>query len=54
MAAKVLNGKKTTNYPVKHVLKGSYVINTKEAKTLGIQLPANMVKNATAHHEVFK
>lgn len=54
MAAKVLNGKKTENYPVKHVLNGSYVINTKEAKILGIKLPANMVKNAQKNHEVFK
>ncbi len=54
MAANILKGKKTSNYAIKHVLKGSYVINTKEAKLLGIELPKNMVKNATKNNEVFK
>lgn len=54
MAANVLKGKKTANYPVQHVTHGEYVINTAEAKKLGITLPANIVNAAKKSGEVFK
>ncbi|WP_155286754.1 tryptophan ABC transporter substrate-binding protein [Lacticaseibacillus zhaodongensis] len=54
MAAKVLKGKKTSDYAVKHITKGEYVINTKEAKILGIKIPDNIVKAANKDGEVFK
>lgn len=54
MAAQVLRGRKTTNFPVAYITKGKYVINTKEAKILGIQLPDNIVKQAETKGEVFK
>lgn len=54
MAANVLKGKKTANYAVQHVTHGEYVINTTEAKKLGITLPAKIVKAAKTSGEVFK
>lgn len=54
MAAKVLKGKKTSDYAIKHITKGEYVINTTEAKILGIKLPDNIVKAANKNGEVFK
>lgn len=54
MAAQVLRGRKTANFPVAYITKGRYVINTKEEKLLGIQLPSSIVKQAQAKGEVFK
>ncbi|MFT8425600.1 MAG: tryptophan ABC transporter substrate-binding protein [Liquorilactobacillus sp.] len=54
MAAQVLRGRKTKNFPVEYVTKGEYVINTKEAKLLGITLPDDIVKQAQNKGEVFK
>ncbi|EJE97542.1 tryptophan ABC transporter substrate-binding protein [Liquorilactobacillus mali] len=54
MAAQVLRGRKTTDFPVKYITKGEYVINTKEAKLLGITLPDDIVKQAQSKGEVFK
>lgn len=54
MAAQVLRGRKTANFPVAYITKGKYVINTKEEKILGIQLPAPIVKQAQTKGEVFK
>ncbi|MCP9329182.1 tryptophan ABC transporter substrate-binding protein [Liquorilactobacillus satsumensis] len=54
MAAQVLRGRKTATFPVAYVTKGTYVINQKEAKLLGITLPNEIVKQAEAKGEVFK
>lgn len=54
MAAQVLRGRKTSNFPIEYITKGEYVINTKEAKLLGITLPSDVVKKAESKGEVFK
>lgn len=54
MAAQVLRGRKTANFPVAYITKGKYVINTKEEKLLGIKLPAKVVKAAETKGEIFK
>ncbi|KRL05709.1 tryptophan ABC transporter substrate-binding protein [Liquorilactobacillus oeni] len=54
MAAQVLRGRKTADFPVAYVTKGTYVINQKEAELLGIKLPDEIVKQAEAKGEVFK
>lgn len=54
MAGKVLKGKKTSNYPIAFVDKGFISVNTGEAKTLGIKLPASLLKQAKKNGEVFK
>lgn len=54
MAGQVLKGKNTATYPVKTITKGEMTINLKQAKLLGINLPASMVKEAETKGEVFK
>ncbi|WP_057875168.1 tryptophan ABC transporter substrate-binding protein [Liquorilactobacillus aquaticus] len=54
MAGQVLRGRKTANFPVAYITKGKYVINQKEAKLLGIELPQNIVEQAEKEGEVFK
>lgn len=54
MAGQVLKGKDTATYPVKTITKGDIVINLKQAKLLGLQLPEDMIKTAKAKGEVFK
>ncbi|MGO1280604.1 MAG: peptide ABC transporter substrate-binding protein, partial [Leuconostoc mesenteroides] len=44
----------TATYPVKTITKGEMTINLKQAKLLGINLPASMVKEAETKGEVFK
>ncbi|GAO99129.1 tryptophan ABC transporter substrate-binding protein [Fructobacillus ficulneus] len=53
IAGQVLKGKKPADIPVENVTKGSYSINQETAKTLGITLPADIVKKAQADKEVF-
>ncbi|MFD1466190.1 tryptophan ABC transporter substrate-binding protein [Lapidilactobacillus mulanensis] len=54
MAARVLNGRSTKTYPIAYVLKGNYVINEKEAKLLGIEIPAHIMQGAKDKGEIFK
>lgn len=46
MTAKILKGGKTANLPVQIFDKGKPVINTKVAKELGIEIPAEVAKKA--------
>ncbi|CAH1855822.1 tryptophan ABC transporter substrate-binding protein [Convivina praedatoris] len=54
MAGQVLKGQNPATMPVRSVMKGSLVVNIKEAQMLGIELPANMVQEAQAHGEVIQ
>lgn len=54
MAGQVLKGKDTATYPVKTITKGDVVVNLKQAKLLGLKLPADMIKTAETKGEVFK
>ena len=42
-AARILNGEKADNLPVKSVVKGEFVINLKTAKALGLTIPPNLL-----------
>lgn len=45
-AARILNGEKADNLPVKPVVKGEFVINLKTAKTLGLTVPITLLDRA--------
>jgi len=45
-AARILNGEKADNLPVKPVVKGEFVINLKTAKTLGLTVPITLLGRA--------
>lgn len=54
MAAQVLKGKATSDYPIKVITKGKMTINLSEAKKLGIKFPASVLKEAKAKGVIYK
>lgn len=54
MAAKVLKGKATSDYPIKVITKGKMTINLSEAKKLGIKFPASVIKEAKTKGVIYK
>lgn len=52
--ARVLKGKKPSTTPIKFIRKGEPVLNEKQAKKLGIHVPAHFKHEAEKHGEVFK
>ncbi|ETY73632.1 peptide ABC transporter substrate-binding protein [Lactiplantibacillus fabifermentans T30PCM01] len=54
MAAKVLKGKSTSNYPIKVISKGKMTINLSEAKKLGITFPKSVIKEAKTKGVIYK
>ena len=54
LPAAILNGKNPADTPIHFEKKGEMTVNLKQAKKLGITLPADVVKEAQAHGEVFK
>ncbi|MBU7455949.1 tryptophan ABC transporter substrate-binding protein [Leuconostoc fallax] len=54
MAGRVLKGKNPATYPIKFITKGDMTINTSTAKTLGITLPDDIVREAENKGEIYK
>lgn len=54
MAARVLKGKKTSNYGIKVISKGKMTLNMSEAKKLGITFPASVVQEAKTKGVIYK
>ncbi|WP_367341322.1 tryptophan ABC transporter substrate-binding protein [Limosilactobacillus sp.] len=52
--AQVLKGKKPSTTPIKFIRKGEPVLNEKQAKKLGLHIPAHFKHEAEKHGEVFK
>ncbi|MFB9770278.1 tryptophan ABC transporter substrate-binding protein [Lactiplantibacillus modestisalitolerans] len=54
MAARVLKGKATSDYPIKVITKGKMTLNMTAAKKLGITFPASVVKEAQTKGVIYK
>ena len=54
MTVQILKGKKPANMPIEYIKHGTPILNLKQARKLGLQIPASFQKAAETKGEVYK